>query len=112
MKFLATSLLTICLTNAGFASSAKLIKAETQLYAGTSTDVITNLEIQLRKKAVITCGTKLNVIGLSDYQIKIGSMNDQGVLKIDLNRSDYSGAFVWSNEYPTGEATAKVVCRN
>nr|BFD69081.1 hypothetical protein HAGR004_41030 [Bdellovibrio sp. HAGR004] len=111
MKLLATSLLTICLANVTFASTVKLIKAETQLYAGTSNDVITNLEIILRKKAVTACGSGLNISGLSDYQIKFGSMNGQGVLKIDLNSPDYSGALVWSNQYPTGEATAKVVCR-
>lgn len=111
MKILAASLLTICFANISFASYVKIIKARTQLYAGTSTDVIANLEIQLRKEAVKACGSKSSISGLSDYQIKMGLLNNHGVLEIDLNSPDYSGAFVWSNDYPTGEATAKVVCR-
>jgi hypothetical protein len=113
MKIVAASLFAVSLisTNMSFASETKTIEAKAQLYAGTSVDVITYLEISLRNKAVETCGSSANVLGLSNYQIKIGARADQGLLKIDLNKPDYSGALIWSDSYPNGEASATVICR-
>ena len=110
MKLLVISLLTICIVNLSAASVTKIIKAETQLYAGRSTDVVTNLEIELRREAIKACGSAYNISGLTDYKIKIGLMVDL-VLDIDFNSLDYSGAFIWSNNYPNGKAMAKVICK-
>lgn len=113
MKSLMLALITAFFSNVGLASEVKIIKAKVQLYAGKSTDVITHLEIDLRNAAIRACGSGSNISGVIDYKIKIGVLsNSPGTLKIDLDSPDFSGAFIWSNEYPNGEATAKVICKS
>lgn len=112
MKTLTITLITLCICSLSQASSTNLIKAETILFAGTTTDVLNYLEIELRREAIKACGSEFNVSGIMDYKIKINLLNSLDFLEIDFNKPDFTGELIGSNKYPKGEATAEVVCKN
>lgn len=111
MKFFMTVLMTSLLSTVSLASVTKVIESEVQLYAGTSVDVVIFLEGSLRQEAIKACGQKENVLGLTDYTIKIGVMG-ASLLNIDVDSTEFNGPYVSSDSYPNGKASAKVVCKN